>query len=163
MVDAKHIVKPQLMGDPTDPPGIPVGLHPLPVKERVAPKLAVDGKGVGRAARHLGGHQLPVQLKQLRPGPHIGGIQRHIDGQVPDQADTPAIDILFKFLPLPEEKILHSLPKVRLLPQLLPGPGQSVRLPAAKLFGPLPPGRTAARILQCHEKGVIGQPVCVFR
>ncbi|MPM52835.1 hypothetical protein SDC9_99598 [bioreactor metagenome] len=82
MVDSDGVE--QLPGPlhPANPPSEAVGAHADPVVQRVAPKLAFGRKIVRRNPRHGGGAALFVQQKLLPLRPHVGGVQRHVNGQV---------------------------------------------------------------------------------
>ena len=163
MVDAQGVVELELEGDAPQPPGVAVLLHCFPTEQRVAPQLAVGGEGVGGAARHLNGQAVFVQLELLRVGPHVGAVQRHIDGQVSDNGHAFFVGVLLQPPPLPEEKILHLLPECNLPGVFFPGLFQSAGPAQAQLLGPLQPGEPAVVLLQSHEQGVILQPVRLLR
>ena len=94
VVDAKCIADLELPGDPLEPPGVAVLLHPLPVKKGVAPQLTIGREAVGGTAGHLGGPAVFVQLKLVWIGPHVCAVQSHIDGQIADDGDVLLVDIL---------------------------------------------------------------------
>ena len=158
VVDPQHIIEALLPADALDPPGVAVGLHPLPVEEGVAPQLAVGGEAVRRDAGHLHGPHVPVQLELSGPGPHVGGVAGDIDGQVPDKADAQAVGVVLQGGPLAEEEVLDPLPEVHRVRQAGPGGVHGGRLPPAEGIGPLLPGAAAVFLLQRHEEGVVRQP-----
>ncbi len=162
MVDAQNIVEPELKGKPPNPPGEPFPLHPLPVKEGVAPKLSTGGKPVRRTACHLGGQSVLVQLELLRGGPYVGAVPCGINGQIANHRDSQAVDIPLERPPLAEKEVLDPLPEIRFPLQLLSDGGQDLRSAQAQLLRPLEPGRAAVTVLQGHKQGVILQPVPLF-
>ncbi len=128
-----------------------------PVVERVAPELAVGGKGVRRAAGHLRQVDLAIGLEELRVGPQIAGIRADIDGNVTHQLHAFAVGIGLEGVPLGVEEKLHGLviihrtgePAVR-RPVLPVAAAQSIR----------PVGKACLMLLglDSHEQGVILQP-----
>ena len=162
MVDAQPVIHPAQKADPPGPPGVVILRHPVPVEQGVPPQLARLGKAVGWAARHFPGHMGFIQLEQLRVRPHIHAVQRHIDGQVADEFNAPAVGVGAQLPPLGEEQILHRAPEVQ-IPGVLPAEGrQGLRVPVALRLRPVQPGRTAVAVLQGHEQGVILQPEGIF-
>jgi hypothetical protein len=88
MVDAQYVINSALVVDAPYPPPEAVGLHEIPVKEGVAPELAVRGEAVGGTACHLDGLARPVQLELFRLGPYVHTVPRDVDGQVANEAHT---------------------------------------------------------------------------
>ena len=78
-----------------NPPLVAGFLHHIPAVERVAPKLAVGGKGIGGTACHGSGGQLFIQLEQLGILPHLHRIVGNIDGHISDELDA----VFLRFLP----------------------------------------------------------------
>ena len=159
MVDPQGVADLELPGDPLEPPGIAVLRHLLPVEQGVAPQLAVRSEAVGRTAGHFGGPARLVQLELFRVGPHVGAVQGHIDGQVPQDGDPLPVDVPLQIPPLGVKEVLHPFPEVDLPGQLLSGRLQGGGLPQADLLRPLQPGDAAILVFQGHEQGVVLQPV----
>ena len=159
MVDAQRVVDGELEGDAAQPPLVAVLLHPLPVKEGVAPQLAVLGKAVGGTAGHLGGDAVPVQLELVRVGPHVGAVAGHVDGKVADDAHALAVGVGLEGAPLPEEQELHRLPEFHLPDQLLLCRGEGGGTAQADILGPGEPGGPAVLVFQGHEQRVAVQPL----
>ncbi len=100
MIDAQYVYQGEIRLQALQPPGKTVLCHFVPAVQGIPPKLAVLGKGIRRAACHLGGHIVFVQLEQLRPGPHIGAVHCHIDRRVPNDLHALFVGVLFQFAPL---------------------------------------------------------------
>ena len=162
VIDPQHIVDLTLIGDAAHPPGKVVSLHVVPVKEGVAPQLAVGGEAVGGTARHLGGPPVLVQLELLRVGPHVHAVGGDIDGQVPDDPDAFPIGVFLECLPLAEKEVLHPTPEGQIGGQ---GPAHPVEChPVPVLNGrfPVGPGFSAVGLLHSHKEGVVLQPEGIF-
>ena len=158
VVDADHVVNGGGVLHPALPPGKVRGLMPGPVVERVAPELAVGGKGVWRAAGHLGQVDLPIGLEELRVGPQVAGIRADIDGNVTHQLHAFCIGIGLEGVPLGVEEELHGLVIIHLLRQPGPGGGQCFRLTGAQSIRPVGEACLMLLGLDGHEQGVILQP-----
>ncbi len=100
VVDAQHVEQPELKTDAPQPPAVAILFHHLPVKQGIAPQLAIGRERVRRTARHLHRRQLLVQLELLGDGPHVGAVQRHIDGQVADDGNALPIRPRLQRVPL---------------------------------------------------------------
>ncbi len=159
MVDAQRIVNGKLKRNASQPPAIALALHPLPVEQRIAPKLAVRRKAVRRAARHFGGHTVFVQLKLLRVRPDVGAVCGNIDGQIADDADTLRVDIRLQRAPLAEKQILHGPPEIQLRGKLCAGLCKRAGLPQAQRLRPDKPRSAATACFQRHKQRVILQPI----
>ena len=164
MVDADHVIELACAVDAAYPPAEAVLPHGVPVIQGVAPQLAVGGEVVRRDAGHRLGHQLLVQLEELRLRPHVGGIQRHIDGQVADDADALLVDIVPQKLPLGEEQELQVGEELHIV-----GQQRSVFLQNGLAFAqadvlvlPLRPCLHAEVPLAGHVQGVVRQPAPVL-
>ena len=162
VVDAHHIIDAAHMADAAHPPGITGLGHSVPVKQRVAPQLAGGREAVWRAACHLGGQQVFVQLELLRAAPHIDAVQRDVNRQIADNVDLHAVGVAFQRVPLGVEQVLHHLPESHIVGVLLAGRFQGLRLAAAQRLFPLKPAGPAVGVLQCHEQRVVRQPKGVF-
>ena len=150
---------------PADPPAEAVGLHPVPGVQGIAPELTVGAEIVRRHAGYLRGYALVVQLEALRLRPHVGGIHGHINGQVADDLDVQAVEIVPQLVPLAEEQELQIGEQLHVLPQQGAVPLQHLRgFPQADVrVLPLGPGAHAEMALAGHVQGVIRQPAAVLR
>ena len=74
MIDTQHIIQPELVTDPPDPPPVTVLPMVLPKVEGIAPKLSRGAEIVRRHAGHNGGKAVFIQIKQLLVSPHIGAV-----------------------------------------------------------------------------------------
>ena len=63
VVNANHIIGAAHVFDAPHPPCVAGLGHGVPVEQRVAPQLACGGEAVRRAACHLGGQQVLVELE----------------------------------------------------------------------------------------------------
>ena len=163
VVDADHVEELLRPLDAADPPAEAVGLVGVPVVERVAPELAVLGEGVGRDAGDLLGHAVLVQLEVPGLGPDVGGVQGHVDGHVPDEADAPVVGVIPQRVPLAEEQELAEDPEIQVLG--VAGPVGLYRLRPVQADGlvrPLGPAHHAEAGLHRHVEGVVLQPGGVF-
>ena len=163
MVNADHVI--EFLGpiDAANPPAVAIGGHSVPVIQRVAPELAVLGKGIGRHAGDLGGHIFPVQLEILGRAPHVGRVHGHINRNVADELDPRLPGVGPQSLPLAEEQELHKDVKVHFLFQLPAVFLHRLRLVEADvLIGPLGPAGQVELALDGHKEGVILQPAGVL-
>ena len=156
MVDADHVEQPGRRMEPPDPPGVAVLRHPVPVVERVAPKLPVLGEIVRRDSRHLGRPALAVQLKHAPVRPYVRAVQRNIDRHVADDADPLFMDVRSQLVPLTVEEILDVDAAVDLFAQLFGIPLQDlgVGTQARGLVLPLRPGLQSEAGLERREQRV---------
>ena len=162
MVDADHVVQLLRAAHPADPPAKAVPLHGVVAVQGISPELSVRGEIVRRDAGNLGGKALLIQLEHLRGRPGVGGVQRDIDGHIPDDADAQAVDIFFQLAPLLVEKELDIGKQLDVRFQLLPGLFQGLGFAQAQGLRPLRPGLHVILALQGHEQGVIRQPLFVL-
>ena len=167
MVDADHIEQVPRRFQTAKPPFIAGLLHFIPVVQRVSPQLSVLGEIVRRDACHGGGHQVLIQLEQFRIGPHIGGIQRHVDGHIPDEGDPLLRGIFPQLVPLGIEQVLYINVEIHVPAQHVAVAVQHVRIsvPAvgmADLLRPLIPGFSLKMVFQRHVQGIVPQPGVIF-
>ena len=164
MVNADHIVELLRAADAADPPAIAVACHRFVVVERVAPELPVGAEAVGRDAGDLNGDVAFVQLEHLGLCPHVGGVHRHIDGQVADDADAEGVDIVLERGPLAEEQKLNVGEQLHVVAQhaAVALNDRTVLAAANVLIVPLRPRLHAEVALERHEECVIRQPALVF-
>ena len=164
MVDADDIVELLRAADAADPPAEAVLRHGLVVVERVAPELPVLAEAVRRDAGDLGGHVVLVELEHFGFCPHVGGVHRHIDGQVADDADAERVDVRLECLPLAEEEKLNVSEKLHILAQLGAVALDDLAACAAAdvLVVPFRPRLHAEVALERHEEGVVRQPALIF-
>ena len=87
MVDSNVVEQGQISGEPEDPPLITGIAVNVPTVDRVAPELAVGAEVIRWNAGHRHGAAGVVELKKMRVSPHIRAVERHIDGQIPENAD----------------------------------------------------------------------------
>ena len=115
MVDAEDIVHLGHALHPLHPPVVlPDEAQVEPAVQRVAPELA----GLGKIVRRDAGHPLrdapAVQLEDVRMGPGVRGILRHVDRHVAEEADAEAVAVGFPFIPLGKEEVLDEKVEVDL-------------------------------------------------
>ncbi len=103
-----------------------------------------------------------MEREELRVRPDVGAVQRHIDRDVPDDLNPPAVGIALERAPLAKEKVLQVGPESG-LPLQLPAPILERRgLAGADVRIPLLHRRLAEAVLERHEERVVGQPVRVL-
>ena len=162
VVDAHHIIQLKAVPQAGDPPLIAGCAVRLPAVERVAPELAGGRKSIRGNARHRRGNVVLVQLEQTRVCPCVRRIQRHIDGDIADDADALAVGVGLQPAPLLVELELEIFVVLHLKIQL---PAVIVHggLPAqTDILGPLDPRLALKAALHRHEQGKIVQPPLVF-
>ena len=162
MIDPQNIIQLITSGDPPHPPVIPCLLMVIPAVQRIPPKLPRSGKQIRRTARHTRRQQIFIQLEQLRPGPYVRRIIRHVDRNVPDDPDSLFVCIFFQRKPLfPEQKLLEpdkaDLPCI-LFPIAPHGFGPS----EPDILIPLAETLSAKGIFDCHIQCIIIQPAGIF-
>ena len=165
VVDADNVVQLARAVNAADPPAEAVAAHGVPIVQGVAPQLTVGGEVVRRYARHRLGHQLFVQLEELRLRPHVGGVQRHVDGQVADDVDALTVDVVPEGVPLAEEQELQVGEQLHVLMEQLAVFFQH-RLALAEAdvhVRPLRPRLHGEVTLARHVQGVVRQPAFVLR
>ena len=162
VVKPHHIVHARGGRQPLNPPAEAVIRHGLPVVDGISPELPVGGEAIRGAARYDCGMPALVQLEQFIVYPHVGAVQRNIDGYVADDADALPVGVSAQGLPLAEKQILYKVVISNLLFMGLPGSFQSGFLPQAQTILPVQPGRASVAFLQRHEQGVIRQPGTIF-
>ena len=162
MIEANHIIHLGGSGKTLDPPKIAGIRHLLPVVNGIAPELAVFRKGIGGTASHHLGTAVFIQLEQLRRRPYIGGIQRHVNGHITDDADTLFVGVSAEGLPLAVKLILQEILEEHVLFQFFLLFFQSLGFVVLQFLRPIQPGFTAHLAFQSHEDGVIRQPGFVF-
>ena len=159
VVHADHVVQAPRACQATLPPGETVLLHRLVVVERVAPQLAVGREGVGRAAGDAHGQVLLVQLEAPGVGPDVGGVERHVDRQVADDADAAVVGVRAQGLPLAEEEVLDVGEEPDVILELGRVARDGLRaVHADALIGPVGPGDHAKVALDGHEERVVVEP-----
>ena len=161
MVDADDIVDGGGVLDTPFPPAEVLGLMAGPVVERVAPELAVGGKGVGRAPGHIGQMDGSIGLEQFRTCPEVAGVRADVDGDVAHQLDAVAVGVGLEGIPLGVEEELHGLVVVHLSGQPCLGGGESRRLPGAQVIGPVGKSGLLLLGLDGHEEGIVLKPVAL--
>ena len=162
MVDSDSIVQPEALIQAGDPPLVSGLLVVIPLIQGVAPDLTVCGEGIGRTAGDGSGLVVLIQLEQVRMGPHIGRIQRNINGNITDDLDALVIGIILQLQPLLEELELQILLEFNIKVQLLPVVIQGIAPVQTDILRPLGPADTAEEILQGHEQGIVLKPPVVF-
>ena len=158
VIDAHHVVGGGGVVHPALPPGKILGLVAGPIVERVAPELAVGGKGVGRAACHLGQVDSAVGLEELGPGPQVAGVRADVDGDVAHQLHAVGVGVGLQGVPLGVEEELHGLVVGYFIGKAGVGLGQRLGLAAAQRVRPIGKACLLLLGLDGHEEGVIVQP-----
>ena len=118
------------------PPGVPVGLHSLPVIGGEAPVLAIGAEIIGRSPGRA------VQVEQFRMEMGLGAVGTHADGQVAFEIDPVGTCITHLFAQLLIQMVLH--PDVVFGLQTV-APGAECRIfvqPEGVFGGKLPAGRS---------------------
>ena len=95
--------------------------------------------------------------------PHVGAVERDIDGNVSDDLDAEPVGVGFERPPLLEELELAELPEVDFLRELPRAAREGLRLPHADVLRPPEPLVPAEVHLDRHIEAVVLQPDGVFR
>ena len=155
VVDAEQIVDAQRVPHPLDPPSI-AGLAVVgPVVQRIAPKLAVGGKVIRRAAGHAGKAAVGVQFEQRAAHPSVHGVRRDVDGDIAEDLDALFVGVGFDLFPLGRELVLQELPEADLFLVFGAEALQRTAVPQTVLAGPLGPALHPVGGLERHVQGVI--------
>ena len=162
MVNPHHIIHGGGSGQPPNPPAVAGFFVDGPVVQGIAPQLPVGGEGVRGTAGNRSGTKAAVQLEQMGIGPNIRRVQRHIDGNVPDNANALFVGIAPQCLPLAEELVLEEPVKIQVFSQLLPLLLQSLRTAGFEALRPGKPGGAPQSILDSHKQGVVVEPKGIF-
>ena len=162
MIQTDNIVQLSGSRQALNPPEIVSLRHLFPVVNWVAPELAVRGEGIRGAARHLFRMAAFVQLEEFRICPHVRRIQRHVNGNVADNADALGIGVAAQRLPLPVKFVLNKVLQPDLIGQLPALFRQSVSLSQTQGFRPVQPGLAAQGVLQRREQSIVFQPAPVL-
>ena len=159
MVDAQNIVKIQGIADAPHPPGKAGFFVVGPVVQRVAPKLACVRKCVRRAAGNLFWGAAGIQQKQLRRGPYVRAVRRHIDGDIPHDLDTVFPCIGLEGGPLEAELVLAEFPEMNFRLMLGIQLPDGLRRVGTHGLGPLQIAFPFIQALGCHIQRIILQLV----
>ena len=145
-----------------DPPVVVTLPQILPVIKRVPPQLAVCRKSVRRASGDCRRIPLGIKLEKLRICPGIGTVERHINRNVPDEADALLLRVGAECFPLTGEFILLELPEADLLPELRACGMECFRLAESQVLIPFAPASAFIFLFQCHEQRIVFEPVGIF-
>ena len=157
--DVKEAAAPPHAADPPGKAGLPVM---VPVIQGISPELADRGKAVRRnSCDRLTGAVL-TQLEELRIGPDLRAVRRDIDGYISDDGDPLQVGVGLERSPLHFKAVLQEGLKFDLIPEPVPRRFKRCGLPHAQGLFPFQKSRAAVLFFQCHKKGIIRQPGCVF-
>ncbi len=87
VIDTHHIDELGQPPDPLDPPGKSVALHVRPVEDRISPELTVCREQVRWHTGHHFGAAIGEQSELIWIGPDIGAVERHVNGDVANDAE----------------------------------------------------------------------------
>jgi len=132
---------------------------PLPVVERVAPKLPGAGKVIGRHACHDRRHAVRVEAKKPAPAPYVRAVVGDEDRKVADHAHPAPAGRRPDRFPLPAQEKLLELRPAQVRSQLLCGGFQGLGFAVAVGLGPVGPGHAAKRRLERVKKSELLDPV----
>ena len=164
MVDAHDVADLERGAQAVAPPGVAVGAVCRPIVERVAPQLAVGGEIIRRHAGHGDGQEgFGVELEEMRRGPGVGGVGRHENREVADDAHAALLRGGAELRPLAEEQILAEAVGVGRFGELRAQRRFSCPTVVARFGGPFPPRRAVEMILQGAEERVIVEPARLAR
>ena len=162
MIDPDDVKELAAFADAADPPVIPFRGMAVPVVERIAPQLPVRRKAVRRHAGDQTDPSALVEHKEVAMRPEVGAVMRDVDRDVADDPDALRSGIRSQRLPLLQELILDIFVKcdfpLQLLRPFCAGffpVFRDIALPRLKIS-------PAVRVLQSHEKCVVGEPVGIF-
>ena len=130
------------------PPGVPVGLHGLPVVGGEAPVLAIGAEIIGRSPGRA------VQVEQFRMEMGLGAVGTHANGQVAFEIDPVGTCITHLFAQLLIQMVLH--PDIVFRLQAV-APGAECRIliqPEGVFGGKLPAGRSGQVPLTACQEGL---------
>src|SRR6185369_8543596 len=146
VVHTRDINHRQCRAHALDPPLETVGLHALPVVERVAPELASGAEVIRWNTRDDEWFSVLIQLELFRVGPNVSGVMGHKDRQIADNLDPVVVTVTLQSRPLPEEEKLVKHVCFDFFSEFLP------------LVVPFVPRDTTVCIFQSAEARVILQP-----
>ncbi len=118
MVNTNHVVHGGHGFHPLHPPAIAGQAQIMPPIQGIPPQLTILGKIVRRNPCHPLGNPVPIQLENLRVGPRVRTVLRHVNGHIAKQHESQAIAVLLQCHPLAEEKHLHKKMILHILRQL---------------------------------------------
>ena len=163
VVDADDVVELLRALDAAYPPAVAVALHARPVVDGVAPELTVLAEVVGRHAGDAGGDVLLVEQEAPGVRPDVGGVERHVDGQVAYYLYAQGVDVVPQLIPLLVERVLYPGEEPHVRVQQRPVVLKAPRLSEPHvLVRPERPGHHAEMPLERHEEGVVRQPAGVL-
>ena len=162
MVNTNHIVHLEAICQTTAPPVISGASVVIPAIERISPQLTGRGERIGRTSCHCHRLIVRVKLEQLRAGPCISGVKRHIDRNITDDLNTAIVCILFQTNPLYRKLILKIFIKLNVIVALSAVVIHGKAPALADILSPLDPGLTVKALLHRHEQGIIIKPPCIF-
>ena len=100
VIDSNQIIERKRRLHPRNPPRVSSLPVYVPAVQRVSPQLSIRRKVIRGATGHRSWSRLLVKLKELRMGPGIRGIRRHINRHVADDPDSLPVGILLQPAPL---------------------------------------------------------------
>jgi len=103
MVNADDVHSRQGEAQSLQPPDITGGLVRVPAVERIAPQLPGGREVIGRDARHDRRPAVGVEEEQVGVRPNVGGVHRHENGRVADDAQSLLVGVAAQGVPLAEE------------------------------------------------------------
>ena len=157
MVDPDHVKQLLVVADAVYPEPIARLLQVIPVVDGVAPALAGGAEIIRRHSRDEGGPAVPVQKEVFLPRPHVHGIDPHVEGNVPHNADPIFTGLLPHLHPLAVKQVL----KEHLIGRLclhVGGKGASLLRPGLVRLLPLIPADAAVDPFQGPEDAVFFHP-----
>ena len=152
MVDSNVVEQGQIPGEPSDPPLIAGFAVSVPTVDRVAPELAVGAEVIRWNAGHRQGAAGFVQLKKTRVSPHIRAVERHIDGQIPENADPLFPAVGSQPDPLPVKEILDDFQIFKTVAELRSKPCEGFGVPLLNFVRPPVPDRVGIARAQRGEQ-----------
>ena len=115
VIHPDHIIQPEAILHPPDPPAVPGLLMIVPPVQRIPPQLSGCRKCIRRTSCHRLRTAILVKLEQLRTGPAVCPVKCHIDRDISQNPNPPSVRISFQLLPLTFKQVLLELIKKDLI------------------------------------------------
>ena len=119
VIDTNIIDEFQTCVNAVNPPAVFIGLHRLPIIERVSPQLPRCAKIVGRYSGNRCRYAVFIQLEKFLIRPYVRRIRGYENRDIPDNRNTFFVCILSKPRPLLKKEKLNDLISVNLMPMFL--------------------------------------------
>ncbi len=108
VVEAQLVVEDEAVPQALDPPGVSGLAHPIPAVEGIPPELPGRAEVVGGNAGDACRCAVRVEVEEVLVRPHVGRVERGVDGNVAQDRDTAIARLRAKLAPARHEHVLGA-------------------------------------------------------